>query len=378
MPVCIIVSFTKNCWNTCMINKRKIIIAVTSDLTTDQRVLKVAGTFHRQGWEVMLIGRTLPDSKKLHTEFRHYRMRLFFTKGFLFYAEFNIRLFLYLIFNRYETIYANDTDTLAASYAASRLRCKKLIFDAHELFPEVPELQHRPRVKQFWQRLEDRIFPHLQYSLTVCESIANYYRDRYGIDMKVVRNVPYRRTNVEPLSLTVPEGKKIIIYQGALNTGRGIEWVIEAMPFIENAVLYIIGDGDIRAMLQQRVRELKIADKVFFHGKVEAGELHRYTHSANLGLCLLENRGLSYYYSLPNRIFDYLHAGIPVLASPFPEIRKIVETYHTGVLTDDYSSKGLARTITDILKNTYPTGHFQTIADEFCWEKEEAILLQLT
>ena len=360
-----------------MNNKRSIIIAVTSDLSTDQRVLKVAGTFHRRGWKVLLIGRQLPDSKPLQTEFRHYRMRLFFNTGVQFYAEYNIRLFFRLLVSAYDTVYANDTDTLVAGFVATRLRRKQLIFDAHELFPEVPELQDRPGVKKIWQRIEDWIFPYLKYSVTVCESIASYYHQRYGIHMKVVRNVPYRRREIKPATLNTPAGKKILLYQGALNTGRGLEWVLEAMPYIDNALLYIIGDGDLRTQLQQRTLDLDITDKVVFHGKVAAEELHRYTPLADLGLCLLENRGLSYYYSLPNRIFDLIHAGVPVLASPFPEIRNIVETYRTGVLTDDYSPQGLANCINRILKNPYPTDHFQTIADQFCWEKEEAELLKL-
>lgn len=360
-----------------MNNKRSIIIAVTSDLSTDQRVLKVAGTFHRRGWKVLLIGRQLPDSKPLQTEFRHYRMRLFFNTGVQFYAEYNIRLFFRLLVSAYDTVYANDTDTLVAGFVATRLRRKQLIFDAHELFPEVPELQDRPGVKKIWQRLEDWIFPYLKHSVTVCESIASYYHQRYGIHMKVVRNVPYRRQEIKPATLNTPAGKKILLYQGALNTGRGLEWVLEAMPYIDNALLYIIGDGDLRMQLQQRTLDLGISDKVVFHGKVSAEELHRYTPLADLGLCLLENRGLSYYYSLPNRIFDLIHAGVPVLASPFPEIRNIVETYRTGVLTDDYSPQGLANCINRILKNPYPTDHFQTIADQFCWEKEEAELLKL-
>jgi len=377
MPVYTTGSSTKTCWNICMENKPRIIIAVTSDLSTDQRVLKVAGTFHRNGWEVLVIGRKLPDSKPLTTGFRHYRMRLMFRRGFQFYAEYNLRLFFFLLFKPVDTLYANDTDTLAGSYLASRIRRKKLIFDAHELFPEVPELQHRPLVKRFWQRIEDRIIPHLKHSITVCESIAEYYRQRYGIHMQVVRNVPFSRNGIDNIALKVPAGKKIILYQGALNTGRGLEWILNAMPLIDDAVLYIIGDGDIRQKLQQQTLALGITEKVIFHGKVAAEELHRYTASAHLGLCLLENRGLSYYYALPNRIFDYLHAGVPVLASPFPEIRKIVETYKTGILIDKHDPVSLADSINNLLKNTYPTEHFKTIASEFCWEKEEAVLLKL-
>ena len=358
-------------------DKRRIFIAATSDLSTDQRVLKIARTFHQHGWRVLLIGRLLPDSRPLTTEFENRRMKLLFNSGFLFYFEFNLRLLFISLFSNISTIYSNDTDTLAASYIASRIRRKQLIFDAHELFPEVPELQHRHFVKQFWQSMEDLIIPRLDKTITVCDSIAQHYFKRYGITMKVVRNVPYRRTNQDSLPLPVPEGKKIILYQGALNTGRGLEWVIDAMPLVENAVLYIIGDGDIREELQARVKRLQLTDRVMFHGKAEATELHKYTPSASIGLCLLENRGMSYYYALPNRIFDYMHAGVPVLASPFPEIKSIVETHKTGILTSDYSAQALALTINQMLINPYPTQHLRTISAEFCWEKEELKILEL-
>ncbi|OJX91729.1 MAG: hypothetical protein BGP01_02580 [Paludibacter sp. 47-17] len=360
-----------------MTSKQRIYIAVTSDLTTDQRVLKIAGSFHRKGWDVYLIGRLLPASQPVHTSFRHLRMRLLFNTGALFYAEYNFRLFLQLLTGRYDTVYANDTDTLAAGYLASRIRRKQLIFDAHELFPEVPELHDRPFVKSVWQKLEDRIVPRLTKSVTVCDSIAEYYRNRYGITMQVVRNVPYLRTSTDKIALPVPPGKKIILYQGALNTGRGLEWVIEAMPLVNNAVLYIIGDGDIGHLLKKRTAELGLNEKVIFHGKVPARELHRYTASAHIGLCLLENKGLSYYYALPNRIFDYMHAGVPVLSSPFPEIKKIVETYNTGVLTSDYSPEGLAATLNSMLNREFPTAHFSTVSENFCWEKEEELLFKL-
>jgi len=358
-------------------NRRSILIAVSSDLTTDQRVLKIADTFHLEDWQVLLVGRLLPTSKEFSSPYRHQRMKLVFRTGFLFYFEFTIRLFFKALFTSFDYIYANDTDTLPACYAVSIIRRKKLIFDAHELFPEVPELQNRPFVKKVWQLIEQLIIPRLTRTLTVCESIADWYKQMYGIDMKVVRNMPYLRRQADVIPLPVDKSKKIILYQGALNTGRGLEWVIDAMPQVENAVLYIIGDGDVKEQLKQQVEKLQLSDRVIFHGKVNAADLHRYTPSADLGLCLLENKGISYFYALPNRIFDYLHAGIPVLASPFPEIKKIVETHQTGVLTDDHSPEMLASLINTILKEGYPTAHFKQLAVQFCWEKEKSKLLEL-
>lgn len=355
--------------------KKRILISVSSDLSTDQRVLKTARTCYENGFEVLLIGRKLYDSQPLTLPYPFKRFHLLFNKSFAFYAELNIRLFFLLLFSRVDIFLSNDTDTLPANFMAARLRRKKLVFDAHELFPEVPELADRPLVKKIWTKIEDLIFPKLLYSYTVCQSIADYYNKKYNINMKVVRNIPYYRESEK----NKPSGnnRKVIIYQGALNVGRGLEWVIDAMPFIENAVLLIIGDGDIKAQLEEQVAQKKLENKVTFKAKMQPEELYLQTSKANIGLCLLENKGLSYYYSLPNRIFDYIHADIPVLASRFPEITAIVETYKTGILIDHYEPEYLAKIINDMLEHPYPTAHFTEIAQKLCWENEEKVLISL-
>jgi glycosyltransferase involved in cell wall biosynthesis len=356
-------------------NNKKIIIAVSNDLSTDQRVLKVAKSLSENGYDVLLTGRRLKNSLTLNSAIQNKRFSLIFNRGFLFYAELNIRLFLFLLGKNADILYANDTDTLPACFLAAGIKHKKLVFDAHELFPEVPELQDRPRIKRCWTKIEDLIFPRLTTAITVCESIATYYRQKYKLNMHVIRNVPYLQ-EVNPKKIVIP-GKKIILYQGAVNMGRGLEWVIDAMPYIENAVLYIIGDGDILTRLIQRVIDQKLDSKVIFHGKIPAEELQPYTSSGDIGLCLLENKGLNYYYALPNRVFSYLHAYVPILASPFPEISAIVEKHNTGKLTSETYPEKLAGIINEMLENPLNTSHFEKVKKLYCWEEEEKILLQL-
>jgi len=195
--------------------------------------------------------------------------------------------------------------------------------------------------------------------------------------MKVVRNVPNYFSTTEQKAIISYPNQKILIYQGALNTGRGLEWVLEAMPFVENGILVIIGDGDIRHELEKQTRKLKLEAKIVFLGKIAADKLHEYTSSAAIGLCLLEEKGLSYYYALPNRIFDYIQAGVPILATRFPEITNIVETYKTGILIDNYEPMYLAETINDMLTFPFNTDHFKSVAKELCWEKEEKVLMSI-
>jgi len=356
---------------------KHIIISVTNDLSTDQRVLKVAHSCHQNGYDVLLIGRRLKNSFPLNLPLKYKRMRLMFSRSVLFYAEYNIRLFFILLFSKADILLANDTDTLPANFFASKIRRKKLVFDAHELFPEVPELAHRPKVKWVWQKIEDWIFPHIEHCYTVSQLIADYYNQKYLTNMKVVRNVPHYSTTPVDEKLLNYSGRKIIIYQGAVNVGRGLEWVIDAMPLVENAVLVIIGDGDIINELKARVKNMQLYEKVFFLGRISASELHKYTFSADIGLCLLENRGLSYYFSLPNRIFDYLHAGVPVLATDFPEIANIVKNNNTGILINHYEPEYIAEVLNDFFAKNFDTRQFAEIARRFCWEEEEKILMKI-
>lgn len=319
----------------------RIIMAVTNDLVTDQRVHRSCTALTEAGYDVTLIGRLLPVSLPVSRDYHTERMRLIFRRKAFFYAEYNIRLFLRLVFAKVDAIYSNDTDTLAACYLAARLRGKPLFFDAHEMFPEVPELVGRTRVKRFWERIEAFVLPRMSRrkdmaAVTVCQSIANIYKERYGITMAVVRNVPMREDCVKDVDIRellqmIPKGRRILLYQGAVNVGRGIEAVMDAMPHLNDCQLIVAGVGDKYEELRRRAEGME-CDNITFLGRVEPSMLHGLTRHADLGISLLENRGLNYYYSLPNRIADFVQAGVPVLATDFPEIHRVVENYGIGTL----------------------------------------------
>jgi glycosyltransferase involved in cell wall biosynthesis len=357
---------------------KRIIVSVTNDLASDQRVHKVCTTLLQNGYKVILTGRQFRGSKPLKREYQTYRMYLLFKRSFLFYAEYNIHLFFYLLFHKTDIYLSNDTDTLPANYLASIIRRKPLIFDAHELFPEVPEVTNRKWVKMVWTKIEDMIFPRLKYAYTVCQSIADIYNQKYNINMQVVRNIPYKElyTSREQINID-SQGKKVILYQGAVNVGRGIEWMINAMPYLDDFVFYIVGDGDILTELQKLVHQCNLTDKVFFVGRVPFEQLPAYTSCADIGINLLENRGLNYYYSLPNRIFDYMRMNIPVLSSDFPEIRKIVAHYGTGTLINDYSPLFLAETIRQMSMQEINITAFAAANAALTWENEAQTLLNI-
>lgn len=170
---------------------KAICLTVTNDLTYDQRMHRIAGSLAAHGYAVTLVGRRLPHSVDLDERpFRQHRLRCFWNKGFLFYAEYNLRLFFYLMRASWDAVGVVDLDTLPAGTLAALLKRKARVFDAHEYFTEVPEVTGRPFVKAFWNGVARIFLPFYRYAYTVGPGLADRFSAAYGIPFQVVRNVP--------------------------------------------------------------------------------------------------------------------------------------------------------------------------------------------
>ena len=357
--------------------KTRIVITVNNDLETDQRVHKVASTLVAANYDVLLVGHRKGSQQKfLDRNYPTKRFRLLFHKKFFFFVEYNIRLFFFLLFTNADIFLSNDTDTILPNLFVSKIRKKKLVFDAHEMYPEVPELAHRPRIKKIWTRIEDYAFPKLKYCCTVCDSIARIYNRRYGISMQVVRNIPFAERSTVPKFID-KKGKKLLLYQGAINTGRGLEWMIDAMPLLDECIFHIAGDGYMLDELQRGVQQKGLTDRVVFLGKIPFEELASYTTNADIGISLLAEQGLNYYYALPNRIFDFIRSEVPILATGFPEMRNIIETYGIGKCIDHYEPEYLSTVIRQMLATDKNTPSFDKANAELTWENESKVLLDM-
>jgi len=360
----------------------KICLSVTSDVATDQRVNKIAQTLKGMGAEVTVIGRKKMNSLPFRTD--GITIKLFnlpFSKGPMFYASYNIRAFLYLLGNRFDILVANDLDTLPANFAASRIKRKRLVYDSHEYFTEVPELVGRKWTKKIWETIEQLLLPRILYAITVSDSIARSYYKKYGIRMVTVRNVPLCETEEDAHDYSPDIKGKLIIYQGSLNMGRGLELVIRSMRHVPSATFLIAGDGDIAGKLKELTEELGLTDRIRFTGRIPFGELSSYTRRADLGISLEENLGLNYYYALPNKLFDYIKANVPVLVSDFPEMGALVKKYGIGLTTlsrDPEEVAGLINLmLTDKIKIKLWKNNLREAAKELCWEKESEKLIGL-
>ncbi|MEJ6583548.1 MAG: glycosyltransferase [Crocinitomicaceae bacterium] len=365
---------------------KRAIVSVTNDLFTDNRVNKVCLFLVDQGYTVTLVGRKRKSSSALpERPYKSVRMKLLFETGAKFYAAYSFRLFWYLIFHKADVLVANDLDTLLANYLAKKFKpAAELVYDSHEYFTEVPELTSRPKVQKIWLKIERRIFPKLKKCYTVNSSIAEIYHGLYGKEMKVVRNISplWKSDNLtDKKTLGIPENKPLIILQGAgINIDRGAEEAVEAMQHID-AVLMIVGDGDVVPELKNRVNRLNLAEKVFFFGKKPYDVMMNYTAHADFGLTLDKPTNLNYKLSLPNKVFDYLHTSTVVISSEIKEVADVVRTHKIGEVLPEVSPTCIAEKINSLLADPERMKHYKAncklAAQTENWENETKVLNEI-
>ncbi len=360
--------------------KKIVCVSVINDLVTDHRVYKTCLVLQDMGYTVKLIGRILPNSLAIPANWTHeaHRMNLLFKTGPLFYLFFTFRLFFKLLFTKNDVLFANDLDTLLPNYLVSKFKNIPLIYDSHEVFCEVPELLETPLKKRIWEKLEAWLVPHLKYCITVNVSIKNYFEEKYKVPFVVVRNIPLK-SNASALKskqeLQLPLDKKIIILQGAgLNINRGVEELIEAMQYLDGVYLLIIGSGDVWYKLPNLISQFKVNEKVRLIQKIPKHDLMAYTQASNLGISIDKATNLNYKWSLPNKIFDYIHAELPIVASRLTEIEAIISKYNIGTFIESHEPKHIADIILSALSDTNYTNWKQNLKlakEQLKWEFEE-------
>ena len=364
--------------------KKRIIVSVISDLTTDQRVIRIAETLQEMGFDVNVIARSFYNSLPPgNYTFKAKRIKCYFRKGIMQYAEFNCKLFFNLFFCKTDYFLANDLDVLIPNYICSQLRSKKIFYDTHEYFTGVPELKNSPAKRKVWKLAEDFIFPKLRTVYTVNDSVKNKYQQEYGNEIGVVRNVPVTTTHQKKEMPEAWKNKTVLMMQGAgINVGRGGLELLEAMKYLpEEYILIMIGSGTQWEDIKQKRAEWKLADRVELIDKLPPEKLKEYTPLAHIGFSLDSFDDLNCLYNLPNKIFDYMHAGVPIIATAITEVKRIIEKYKCGVCLESNSPEEIAAAINKLMadKETYNFYRDNCIsaAKELCWENESKKLIAI-
>ena len=352
----------------------RIVFTVTNDLNYDQRMIRICESLSHAGFDIKIIGVRRKNSHPfLEKSYQQKRIPVFYNKGIGFYLEYNIRLFFYLLFQRFDVVCCIDLDTMLPVYFTSLIRSKIKVYDAHEYFSQQKEIVSRPKVYKVWHFIERHFLPLFKNGYTVNDSIAAEFSKLYGVNYTVIKNVPVLQSFHE-----IQKKEKFILYQGSVNEARGFEFLIPAMKQV-NAVLYIYGDGNFFDETQKLIEENNLQQKVFLKGKITPDKLQEVTQRAYIGINLVEYCGLNQLYSLANKFFDYIHHAIPQVTMNFPEYKKINDKYEIALLINELTIKNVANAINELLNNETEYQRLKEncmlAREHFTWQKEEQKLI---
>jgi glycosyltransferase involved in cell wall biosynthesis len=367
----------------------RIAVLVSNDLEFDQRVRKTCHSLTKAGWEPLLIGRRWKrsDARSIDRPYPSFRMWLGVQSGPVFYLLLQLGMLRALRRCHREggvkAVWANDLDTLWPAIWAARRWGWKVAYDSHEWFTEAEGLKGRPLRKALWLWWERRCFRHLECMLTVNGAIADAYRSRYGLKVEVVPNVSERSEPAEPMlrsDLGWPEDRKVLLMQGAfMDRDRGALDAVRALVHLPDCHLALIGSGpefDAAAKVAER---LGVRSRLHLHDRKPFEVLRRCTAAADVGLSLDRPTVENFRFSLPNKLFDYLHAGLPVVCSDLPVAGKFVKEEAIGeVASAAEGDEAIARSVADAvgkLVATPPTqAHLAQVASRHHWGSYETKL----
>jgi len=378
------------------LDAKRIIVTVISDLVTDYRVHKTCQTLHENGYQVLLLGTKRPGSLNLKDrDYQTVRLRMWFTGSLFFYAEYNLRLFFRLLISPAGIYLGNDLDVMPATLLVARLKGRPVIYDSHEYFLGMTGMAQKPLRRSIWKFIEKRVFSNLKYLYTVSESIRDQYGQEYQKKMSVVRNLPLLHPKtaaltpeeckwIEKIDREIPQNKKLLILQGAgINESRGAEELVAATRFLNASEfhLLIIGGGDVFEKLREMVVQHQLDKNITLIDKMPFAVLGHFTRKAHLGFSIDKPSVENHKYSLPNKLFEYLFAGVPVLASRLIEQERIINQYDVGSFIDDHQPEHMALKIKEIfadpcLLNRWKENTWR-VREELNWEKESKIVLDI-
>lgn len=278
---------------------------------------------------------------------------------------------------RARVYHASDLYALPALASAAKAHGGKLAYDSRELYPHVPSTVGRPWVRYFWQRLEKHFIRRADAVFTVSDGIAGKLVEFYCIDPPtVVYNVPEHLTSARKDTLRDAidhRGRPILLHLGQLRRYRGCELLLDAMTDVEEGILVFVGDGPLKGSLERTAADLQVVDRVFFLDPVPPNDVVEYSRSADVGVTMLEDICLNRHYALPNKLFEYLAAGLPVIASDLPDIRRVVRGYDVGQVVRPDNRDDVVAALRQALLDRSLRQHWQSnipkVLETFNWER---------
>lgn len=380
---------------------KKILMIVKNDFINDSRIIREANSLGKNGYEVLVLA-LYKNGLKKREDFDYFSVERIplYTRDKLSNKIIYIQSIKYIEFYKKcirqaqlfkpDIVHCHDMSTLPIGKKIQKMISCKFIYDSHELWSHSSGSSKYPSfLLNIKNKLERNIARNCDAIITVSNSIAEILKKYFDLTRKptIIRNIPpvieiVKKQNIFREKFNIERDKKIILYQGGVTKGRGIEKVIESMTLMpQNIVLVILGNGILIPKVKELATKMGVLSRVYFHEAVNSNILINYTNSADMGISLIENTCLSYYYSLPNKMFEFIQGEIPLICSNFPDMSNIIENYKVGEVVDPEDKHEIAKAISNILldeeKYNIYKNNCRKAKHILNWENEEKVLLDL-
>lgn len=353
--------------------KGRLAIIFQGNIRTDARVLRETLSLS-ENWNVDVYASNLEDTDRnlVPKNVRLYGFEMdsrWIYRNLFFGKQFKALLNQIDAFS-YDVILCIDYPTLEVAIELKKKNPQlKIWYDSHEIYIETinqffpksgwKHLYGKPLIffnQRYHYRREQKLVKQTDGILTVCQSLRDYFEPRWNRKVEVLRNCPMKehfevnRENVITReTLGLKESDFVLIYQGDINPGRGLHFLLEVMKQLpDNYQLLIVGDGMLRQELEQSSSDRK---NVHFTGRVPYMQLQYYTRLADVGVNLIEPINASKRLSLPNKLFEYMACGVPFVSNNLPEPRMLVEEYGTGILVEMDEAREVANAFIQLNEN---------------------------
>jgi glycosyltransferase involved in cell wall biosynthesis len=352
---------------------REVLLPIITDLGTDRRCFKMARSLKKMGYTPVVLcdkPHTRPGpawegyNVKILSRYSH---RERFMRTFI---EYLFRLAVYLVFTRSMFWIVEDCPPLFLVALLGRLRKRTVIYDAHEIFTESPELENRPVKKRFWSLWQNSGIRLVNKIIAVSPDFIEYFRSRFPEKgFYYLPNVPLRG---RPISSRPSRERFVLIYLGFLRTENSLKALITAMAFRTEYELIVVGDGPELSTLKQQIGEAGIEDRVQLVGRVPFEKLPEYTGRGHIGIHLVHAATVNIDLTLPNKIFDYISEGQPVLLGRTTALTNLLKNYPVGIQVDAGSADSVGQGL-DRIRHEYETLSRNCLKarEELCWERFE-------
>lgn len=397
----------------------RLVVMLTADRLIDRRITLQADSLEAAGWQVVIIGmprdsgqdhdarvvRVGADAGVVRREnlvlaaYRWLRGCLAMNGTIMRWLKrlvwhyvldqesFYTRLFLATALRYVPRVFvAHDLPMLPVAAKAAKACGAQLVYDSHELYSEQEFSEHE---RSKWAQIEARYIGACDVVVTVNPLIAAELKRRYALsEVQVIYNAERTsRARAESRRLHEIFGlsvdKKILLMQGGLSAGRNLEVLVGAMRHVQNpfVLLVVLGDGLLSHRLQKLAQQEGLLGRVYFHAAVPQNALLELTAAADAGVIPYQATCLNNLYCTPNKLFEFIAAGLPILGTDLPEIRKFVQEQDIGLVGDTSSPRSLATLIDDFFSDEQRFALWKArgaVARQLiCWEQEEKKLMAI-